>query len=81
MSDNNLKRFRMNDKLSLQALADICGMSKSNLHNLEKGSEPRIFTAYALSTALGVGVYSIWPNTFEAVEESVIVVRSLREAR
>ena len=74
---NNLKKFRKKKGYSLQALADICGTSKSNLHSLEKGSEPRIFTAYALSSALGVTVYDIWPNNFKAVEETVTRVKSL----
>lgn len=44
--------------LSMTQLADVCGISKSYLHEMENGSAaaPSIFIAYELSQALGVSM-------------------------
>lgn len=72
---NNLQEFRKNAKLSLQGLGDICGLSKSHVHELEKseGPCPRLSTAYAIAAVLGKSVYEIWPDTTEIVEETITV--------
>jgi len=64
----------------LQGLADACGMSKSNMHSLEKGTEPRINTAYKIANILGQTVYSIWPDNYEVIEET-ITVRTLKHKK
>lgn len=75
---NNLKKIRKAQELTLEGLGVLCGVSKSHVYELEKGSEPRIFTAYAVSKALGCRVYEIWPDTSEIVEEVVIVRRIVK---
>jgi len=74
---SNLKKFRKENGLSLQALGDMCGMSKSHIHDLEKeeGSTPKLSNAYAISKVLGKNVYDVWPDQTEIVEETVILRR------
>ncbi len=74
---NCLKKMRNDANLSLQGLADICGVSKPHIHQLEKedGSSPTLKTAYAIANVLGKSVYLIWFDTTEIVEETIIVRR------
>ena len=74
---NNLTRFRISEGLSLQGLSDICGVTKSHIHTLEKqdASSPTLATAYAISSVLDKTVYEIWPNTVEIVEQTILVRR------
>jgi|GEM_PF-3873256 len=74
---SNLKRLRQDAGLTLQGLADMCGISKSHMHDLEKesGSAPKITTAYAIAKVLGRSVYEVWPDTTEVVEKTIIVRR------
>lgn len=74
---SNLKIFRAEEKLTLQGLGDMCGISKAHMHDLEKetGSTPKLSTAYSLAKVLGKSVYEIWPDTTEVVEEVIIVRR------
>ena len=74
---SNLQKIRKEAKLTLQGLGDICGVTKSHLHDLEKetGSSPKISTAYAISNVLGKTVYEIWPDTTEIIEETITVRR------
>ena len=73
----NLKEFRIEAGLTLQGLGDMCGITKSHMHDLEKedGSAPKITTAYAISKVLGKSVYDVWPDTTEIIEETIIVRR------
>lgn len=59
----------------MDGLGDMCGISKSHVYSLEKGAEPRIGTAYAISKVLGHSVYDIWPDNTEVIEETLIVRR------
>lgn len=73
---NNLKALREAAGLSLQALGDMCGRSKAQMHELEKEfANPTIKTAYALAKVLGKSVYDIWPDRTEIVEEIITVRR------
>lgn len=77
---SNLKQFRNDAGYTLQALCDMCGVSKTHLHDLEKesGSCPTLKTAYALAKVLDKTVYEIWPDTTEIVEEKITVRRIRR---
>lgn len=69
----NIGDLRRSAKLTLEALADACGTTKSNLHSLESGrQEPRIGTAYRIARVLGVPVYEVWPDDTNVVEETVV---------
>lgn len=73
---NNLKKLRTENKFTLQELGDMCGMSKTHIHRLEKDSaNPTLKTAYSLAKILGVTVYDIWPDTIEVIEETITVRR------
>lgn len=72
---NNLKKIRKSQELTLEAVGDASGISKSHVYELEKGAEPRIGTAYAVAKALGHSVYDIWPD--ETVVEEVTIVRRI----
>ena len=77
---NNLKKHRQKAGLSLQALGDLCGRSKAQIHQIENyASAPRLDTAYLLATVLGVSVYDIWPNTIKVVEETITVRRAVMQ--
>lgn len=74
--ESNLKNIRNAKRLSLQALGDMCGITKSHMHCLENDkSLPRIDTAYGIAKVLGHSVYNIWPDTTEVVEETITVRR------
>ena len=76
---NNLKELRAKAGLSLQALGDTCGMSKAQMHLLEKDTaNPTIKNAYAIAKLFDVSVYDIWPDTTKIVEETVIIRRIVR---
>lgn len=77
LMNSNLKQFRRDAGLTLQGLGDMCGLSKSHLHDLEKeaGSQPKITTAYAIACVLGKSVYDIWPDETEVVEKTIVVRR------
>lgn len=73
---NKLREFRKRHGLSLQALADMYGGTKSHCHALEKGkSAPTLTTAYAIACVLGSTVYEIWPDETRVVEEQITVRR------
>ena len=76
---NNLKKIRLENGHSMRALASLCGITPTAIHGIELGSAPRLSTAYAISTGLGVTVYEIWPNCFRAVEETVTRITSLKK--
>lgn len=78
MTTNNLKTIRKQEDLSLAGLGQLCGISKSHVYELERGSEPRIGTAYAVAKALDVSVYDIWPDSTEVIEEIVTVRRVVK---
>ena len=79
MIDNKrrLKEFRTEAGYSLQYLGDMCGVTKSHLHELEKngGSSPTLKTAYAIAKVLDKTVYEIWPDTTEIITETITVRR------
>lgn len=53
-----LKALRAERKLSLQTLADRCGLTKSHIWEMEQGRaiNPTISTAVAVASALGVSL-------------------------
>ncbi len=78
---NNLKSIREEKNLSLQDICSMCGIAKSQIHHLEKGtSSPRLDTAYKISKVLELEVTEIWPNTFIVIEET-ITIRKLSLAK
>ena len=69
---NNLKKIRNDAGLSLQALADMYGGTKSHCWALEEGtSMPTLPTAYAICGVLDKSVYDIWPDNTVIVEETI----------
>lgn len=69
---NNLKSLRTKYNLSLQKLADACGVTKPHIHQLEKGKcGPNLSTAYRISKVLDCNVYDIWPDTTKIIEKTV----------
>ena len=74
--ENNLKELRVANGMSLQALGDLCGISKAHIHCLEKGNnQPTLSTAYVIANIFNITVYDIWPDTTEVVEETITVRR------
>ncbi len=74
---SNLRDLRIDANLTLKELADLSGLSKGQISQLETGvANPRLNTAYAISTVLGVSITDIWPNDLK-VEETTITVRRL----
>lgn len=73
---NNLQQRRKDKDLSLQNLGDMCGVSKTHIHGLEKERHsPTLKTAYVIAKILGVSVYDIWPDNTKVVEETITVRR------
>ena len=74
--ENNLKELRVAKSMTFQALGDMCGISKTHMHDLEKGkSSPTLNTAYAIAKILDATVYDIWPDKTEVVKETITVRR------
>lgn len=69
---NNLKKIRIEKGLSMQVLGENCGIAKGTIFELEKGAQPRIMTAYTISKVLDVGIYEIWPDCVEVIEETIV---------
>jgi len=78
---NNLKQARKDANLSLQALGDMCGISKSHMHELEKdaGSTPTLTTVYSIAKALNKSVYDIWPAPSEINQINELTAQVLNE--
>jgi len=73
---NNLKMLRENNAYSLQDLAELCGVSKPQLHVLEKpDANPTLLTAYKIASVFDVRVTDIWPNNFKVIETTIKVRR------
>jgi len=69
---NNLKSLREDAGLTLQALADMYGGTKSHCWALEAGSSmPTLTTAYAICGVLDKSVYDVWPDETVIVEEII----------
>jgi len=76
---NCIHSLRVEASLSLQKLADMCGLTKAHLHQLEHGrSMPNLRTAYAVAKIFDLTVYDIWPDDTQIVEETVTVKRVVR---
>jgi len=77
---NNLKMLRENHAYSLQDLAELCGVSKPQLHVLEKPeANPTLQTAYKIAAVFNVPVADIWPNNFKVIETTITVRRIAKD--
>ena len=78
---SNLKQFRTEAGYTLQTIGDMCGISKSHMHDLEKesGSSPKLTTAYAIAKVLDKSVYEIWPDETEIIVETVTIRRVIEK--
>lgn len=73
---NNLKQIRIEKGLSLEQLGEMCGTGEGAIWELEQEkTEPKLRTAYIISKVLDVGIFDIWPDCVEIVEETIIVRR------
>jgi transcriptional regulator with XRE-family HTH domain len=73
---NNLKQIRIEKGLSLEQLGEMCGKGEGAIWELEQEkTEPKLRTAYIISKVLDVGIFDIWPDCVEIVEETIIVRR------
>lgn len=78
---NNLKEIRISRGLSLEEIGEMCGKGKGAIWELEQQkTEPRLKTAYIISKVLDVGIFDIWPDCVEVVEE-VITIRRVVEKK
>ncbi len=58
---NNILKLRKQKGLTLEALANLSGTSKSRIHDLQYGENPKLETARKLAKGLGVSIDEIWP--------------------
>lgn len=59
---NNLRKIRKNQGMSQERLALRSGISKQTIILIEKGDRlPSLKTAYAISSALRISIYDIFP--------------------
>lgn len=73
---NNLKEIRLSKNLSLEQLGEMCGFGEGAIWELEQQkTEPRLKTAYIISKVLDVGIFDIWPDCVEIIEEIITVRR------
>ena len=65
---NNLFKFRTQENISQEQLANAVGICRTTIVNLEKGTqEPRIQTAYRLAAYFHVAVTELFPYYPEAI--------------
>lgn len=66
---NNLRLARRGRKLTQQALADLAGLSRNQVVNLERGgtSDPMLSTVYKLALALEVPPATLLPGVARLV--------------
>ncbi|GAA3016102.1 XRE family transcriptional regulator [Kitasatospora albolonga] len=80
MSSSRVRVLRKQQRLSLEALAERAGVTKSYLSKVERGlSDPSISTALRLADALGVEVGRLFSEEVEP--ELVTVVRAGERTR
>lgn len=61
--ENKLAQYRFEKGLSLAKLSELCGVSKSHLNKIEQGErEPTVLVAYAISRALSLSIYEVFPD-------------------
>lgn len=66
---HNLKEIRKNKDLSLDALSNMSGVSKSMLGQIERGeSSPTITTLWKIATALHISFTSLLEETKKTIE-------------
>ena len=62
MNSNHIKYYRGKQRHSLQSLADEAEISKSTIHEIERGeAEPKLYTAYKIASALNLPVTTVFP--------------------
>jgi len=71
---NNLRKLREGAKLSMQQLANLVGISKSQVFCWEESTaNPTLRNAYKVAAVLNVSVYEIWPPSIKIVEHTITV--------
>jgi len=62
--NNNLRKIRRSEDLTLQALADAIGTSKSYIHNLESGNirNPSLGRARLIALTLNSTLDEVFPQ-------------------
>ena len=61
MINNNVKKYRLSARLTLNQLAELSGVPVSTINDIEHGAEPRVLTAIYLAKALKTRVETLWP--------------------
>jgi len=78
---NNLAKIRASEGMSLQDLANVCGVTKNAIHRLEhEQNNPKLTTAYALANIFQMSVYDIFPDDTKIVEKTITVRRVVKES-
>lgn len=71
-----LRAFRRQNELSLEALSEKTGLTKSYLSKVERGlSEPSISTVLKLAKAYEVGIAQLLGRSEDGYDESITVVK------
>ena len=73
--ENNLKKIRLAQGLSLDDIGSKIGSSKSYIWELEKGkSSPSLVKAYAISKILGHRLEDVFPdpNEYETITVTMV---------
>jgi putative transcriptional regulator len=60
-----LKQLRSNAGLSIQKLADLCGVSRRTIEDIETRGDCRISTAYTICKALGCSLDDFYTEVEE----------------
>ncbi|MGG1657968.1 helix-turn-helix domain-containing protein [Brevibacillus sp. NRS-1366] len=72
---HNLQRIRKQRQLSLDKLADITGVSKSMLHQIERGdTQPTVTTVWKIATGLNISFSSLLKE-----DEAVVSIATRKE--
>lgn len=57
---NNVRQYRKRAGLTLVRLAELSGVPKSTLEDIEQGADPQVSTAIRLAKALNTSVEKLW---------------------
>ncbi len=70
--ENKIHEYRSIQNKSLQDVATIANITKTQVHDLEHGRcQPKLFTARGIALALGCNVNDLWPFNRDDVIEGL----------
>lgn len=76
----NVRRLRLSAQLTQQQIADVSGLTRSSIANLECGRQrPPVHTIWLIAKALGADLGAVAPDAGAGISAHLIVQETVRE--